>query len=89
MSCNYCGENPCIVSLYCDEAIQQGRQEAENCGEHNNSSRRHHAYHGFVHLWIGYTGHGNHVEIPECVVDYIHAAFPDDTGKGYMGHRHE
>ena len=71
MSCNHCGEDPCIIMIYCDEVIELGRQEAESCGEVGNGPCMHHSYRVMVCLWIGPTGRGNRIRLPDCVLEAI------------------
>jgi hypothetical protein len=89
MSCANCQENPCIATIFGVEAIRMGHQEAEIRGEEGNSACRHHSYRAFIHLWMGFTGRGNRVKLPSCVLDIIRGTFPDDTGDGFVGHREE
>lgn len=86
MYCNLCEESPCIATVHGEEAIVSGGEEANIHGERTNSARRRYAYCVFVRLWVGYTGRGNRVKLPDCVLKTIRDAFPSEE---YMGHRDE
>lgn len=53
----------------------------------SNSGIRKMLYRFYIEQKYGYLGKGNRIQIPQCVLAGIRAAYPEEDGGRYMGFR--
>ncbi len=85
MLCLLCNHDPCHRIVYADQI----RWHVSAISSDTSPNVAHRSlYEVYTHAVYGTLGHGNHVDLPACIVSYIRELFPDPDGE-YMGYKPE
>ena len=82
MLCHLCDIDPCQTIVYGD--LLHELSSTDVAVNPNVAHRK--LYPLYVLSVYGYLGSHNRVQIPSCVLDFIHEIHPDPNGE-YMGHK--
>jgi hypothetical protein len=82
-SCQHCGKSPCDWPAIHPEIIQSAHQLDTNEAGLSNGARRFRLYQWATFLIHGHLGRGERHELLKCVVEEIHAWYPDEEYTGF------
>ena len=83
--CKYCKKSQCVWDSVSDTVLEHVRIK-QHSSRYSNNELRKIGYKKVVQEIYGVLGHGNRVQLPQCVLNGVWSEYPDNDGI-YMGHK--